>query len=163
MHRGRAQFGVSGAMTGKLALAALRVLLVAAMGVALAAGAALAHPPIHGGREQRPSHAASLPQLEIAKSAAPSECAYKASGIAPVAAVFVQSWPRGSASLSARGRADFTEFDDDCCGAACHAAVADIGHDGAVWGLPLTAFVLNGASILHGRAHGPPERPPRTN
>jgi len=160
MHRGHAQSGLSSAITCKLALGVLRVLLVACMGVLLAAGAALAHSPTHGGQEQRSSHAAPLPQSETAKSAAPSGCAYKASVIAPVAAVFVQPWPHGFASIPARDGAGFTEFDDDCCGAACHAAVADIGHDGAPWGLPLTAFVLNG-SVLHGRAQGPPKRPPR--
>jgi hypothetical protein len=161
MHRGCAQSGPSSAMTCKLALCVLRVLLVASMGVLLAAGATLAHSPTRGGQEQRSSHAAPLPLSEAAKSAAPSECAYKASVIAPVAAVFVQSWPHDFASIPARDGADFTEFDADCCGVACHAAIADIGHDGAAWGLPLTAFVLNGSSVLHGRAQGPPERPPR--
>ena len=161
MPRGCAQSGLSSAMTCKLALGVLRVLLVAFMGVLLAAGAALAHPPARGGQEQRSSHAAPLPQSEAAKSAAPPECAYKASVTPPVAAVFVQSWPHGFASIPVRDGADFTGFDDDCCGVACHAAVADIGHDGAAWGLPLTTFVMNGSSVLHGRAQGPPEPPPR--
>lgn len=138
----------------------LRVLLVAFMGVLLSAGAALAHSPVSGRWEQRSSHAAALPQSEAARSSAPSECTYMAPGIAPVAAVFVQSWPRGPGSIPARDGTGFAEFDDDCCGVACHAAVADIGHDGAAWGLPSTAFTLNG-SILHGRAQGPPDRPPR--
>jgi len=161
MHRGRTQPGPSSAMACKLALSVLRVLLVASMGVLLAAGAALAHSPTHGGQERRSSHAAPLPQSEAAKSAAPSECAYKASVIPPAATVFVRSWPHGFASIPIRGGADFAGFDDDCCGVACHAVVAGIGHDDAAWGLPLTAFALNGSSVLHGRAQGPTDRPPR--
>jgi hypothetical protein len=148
-------------MARRLALGVLRMLLVASMGVLLAVGVALAYAPTQGGHEEPSLHVAPALQSETAKSTAPSECAYKISIIAPVAAAFAQFRSHGFDSIPARDQPDLTDFDDDCCGVACHAAVGNVGHDGGAWCSPLAAFVLIGSSVLQGRDQGPPERPPR--
>jgi hypothetical protein len=148
-------------MASRLAIAMLGSLLVAAMSMLMFANAALAHAPSPRDHEN-PSHYLGLSaESEAIKPTAPSEYAHKAIVIVPVPALIAQLQPRTLDSTPARNGSDEIEFDDDCCGAACHATLGSISCDSGQRRRPLSVVIVAGSSDLPGRSQGPPERPPR--
>lgn len=145
--RGRRNSMASALATGVLGL------LVASASMLMFVTAALAHVPVQRDSEH-PARYASESLSEPVEAMAPQECISTATVVVSVVvhaadARFPLSEPDG------------IEFDCDCCGVACHAALGDIGRPSAARRLPASVAALTGSPFLHGRSQGPPERPPR--
>lgn len=136
-------------MAGTLATGVLG-LLVASASMLVFTGAALAHVPVHWD-DERP---ASQSLFERVEAMALKECI-------PTAAVVFSVAAHAADAQLPLSEPDGIEFDCDCCGVACHAALGNVGRPGAARHLPARVAVLAGSPFLHGRSQGPPERPPR--
>ena len=139
-------------MAGTLATGVLG-LLVASASTLLLAGAALAHVPAQRDSEHPAQHA-SQSLSEPVEAMALQECI-------PTAAVVFSVAAHAADARLPLSESDGIEFDCDCCGVACHAALGDIGRPSAARRLPASVAALTGSPFLHGRSQGPPERPPR--
>lgn len=138
-------------MAGTLATGVLG--LLAAASTLLLAGAALAHVPAQRDSEHPAQHA-SQSLSEPVEAMALQECI-------PTAAVVFSVAAHAADARLPLSEPDGIEFDCDCCGVACHAALGDIGRPSAARRLPASVAALTGSPFLHGRSQGPPERPPR--
>lgn len=139
-------------MAGTLARGVLG-LLVASASILMFAGAALAHVPVQRD-DERPAQYASQWLSEPVEAMAPQECFSTATGVFAVVA-------HAADAPLPLSEPDGIEFDCDCCGVACHAALGDVGRPSATRRLPASVAALTGSPFLHGRSQGPPERPPR--
>lgn len=144
-------------MAGKLAI----LLLAVSLSMLLFASAALAHVPIQQDRERPLHHLVHSPQSEVDKPTAPSGCVQNAEIVVSIADLVAKSQLPSQDFTPDGNESDNIEFDADCCGVACHAALDSIGRVSGARRLSVSAVVLTGTSFLHGRIQGPPERPPR--
>lgn len=145
--RGRWKSMAASLATGMLGL------LVAVASMLVFASAALAHVPAQRDNE-RPARYASQSLSEPVEAMAPQECILTEAVILSVAA------PAADVPLP-WGEPDDIQFDYDCCGVACHAALDNGDRPSGAWRLPGSMALLIGSPFLHGRSQGPPERPPR--
>ena len=142
----------------RLAIGVLGSLLVAAISMSMFANAASAHARSPRDHENPSVYLVRSPESGTINLTAASEYVHRA--IILLTAVVAQLQPHNlNVTLPSNGPDDI-EFNDDCCGVTCHAALGDIGHENGAR-QPLSAPVPAGSSHLHGESQGPPERPPR--
>ena len=142
----------------RLAIGVLGSLLVAAISVSMFANAALAHGRSLRDRESPSFYLVRSPETGTVKPTAAPEYVHRT--IILLAAPIAHLQPHNLNVTPPSNGSDDIEFNDDCCGVTCHAALGDIGHESGAR-QPLSAPVPAGSSYLHGRSQGPPERPPR--
>jgi hypothetical protein len=149
---------LAGAITNRFSRQ-LGVLLVASVGMLLFADASLAHVPDQRDDERSTQYSELILGGVHIRVSVPAEFADGMRTIVSVAAFLDQPW---IGQLDAdRDKCNDDEDGDDCCGAACHASINDIGNDACARRPPLSAAVPRRSPSLLGRSQDPPERPPR--
>lgn len=147
------------AMMGGMAIRLFGALLVASIGLLILAGPASAHSPLRQEREQASHRSTYLQHSEATALAGPSGCVREVGKVVSASALL------GRSVLDRRevhrGDPQDCDFNFDCCGAACHAALGDGDHLGGGRRLLAGTIVLTGASFLRGKGQGPPKPPPR--
>lgn len=142
--------GQSRCLAGTLA-ASVRWLLALA-GTLMLASAALAHAPVQRDFAPPANYVLRLPSQYVKAMAAQQSTP-------TTAAVFLVA-AQGAAAVPWGESEDF-DIDYDCCGVACHAALGNVIRPNAAQRLPRNVVLSRESPFLHGRSHGPPERPPR--